>query len=1857
MDKDRSETDYQKQGLPALTPPSPIQDALPEWPRSQRNKTRWIGLHKSGFYFTHESSFAQPNTPHTSEHAQESEHFDPSTDYFCVPEREWRKLEALLERSEGGSVLITGYRGSGKSSLVKYTLSELNRKYRDREAELSEKTTTESHRNTFRRFEQIHINMSSPHDAHDLVKLMFKELLEHLKSNKAAIPKSIIKEVQRRYNRTISEKTEKHSLLTTLLSPVLQLQKDVENKYSRSTLAIAQSDLNYCIDLLQAHRIWLVFIFDELDKISPPGNDDPQKAHSEKLKQLQKIVADLKFLLSESNAFHILIAGKDVDDSWQEDQNKGEGLFESVFTLNIYLPSFFGSRLRPTLGPHKEWVIKRWRHVQQNAKPPSRRLSPNTTETTPESEDNHADQEKYGTRLITRPRKSHRHEACNRWLRRLLKIGLGLSITLAAQRILQITNNPFTPKKILNRLFEDLPFLEYIKNAIEFISSSWIFIITAFLATANFIFHKTNKMPRNIGYPLSEKNRKRIKRRFETRPLSKEEWKLIKEQENNQNLKQSENDEATQFVINEAIEELGISKKTWTYRTALLIIPHLAQYEIKALLRRRLYRIYVEERKIVKSANQAPDSEHHISTNELKLRILLDLPQKGPLNEDLFTDPKTIFSQRKCQRLQLFLKYLTYKGRGIPRKVLREFYTFVEHRSVVRTQRYDSEFWLKDFDDVDMIISIEYSVYQKMSFFANIVSHLERNTYFFRNLDDKGTVSTFHIIDYLLKFYRRGFSRRDLFNADFMTRRQELFPSQPLISRLLEILDGFLIAPTSPTSPTFVLLPRVQQDLSKLYLNFGPDQLELRFTPAEFQQELDDLEERSKIAASRPTENRLETFRLEVRRAKLFELLGSNFEARAAYGSALKWVMADLTNTLSEAQEDDTAHSKILEAKGVTYATFAIEIHQHTARIYEEMHEHRAALLHYHEAMNVHYALSENFQLNKIEETGGHIEAPISNPIALLIKSTPTQDLLQEDSTPTKLVLNSSHLEGKGSSQARLFWLITNTEHHWHLLEKQDPHTPSNRPNNKALPIETINEPENLHHTYNAAALVHEKGFERQAANRCLLMSYFYLLRINSEYAAISQMIFIGNFLTRRRQFRSALTWYKHALMMIANIRSSNAESGVRVIQEFSLHGKSELLGFISDISLATKGEAFLSTKDLYQLSQEKHLSYDSYIRAVRKGVFKFVNEYIEHPAPETRWQEYFISHSRSLAELANDKLAVIDAVLKKLMRREVEFATLIGKIHINSDAKEDNLTQLTELSHHWFSFFKGAEEALRLLCFSSTEKMRHDATNPGEIRDRRRFARLLQLCGLMLSNVSMATANLTTEAHLREIKFLLWLLGCKGGELPEALRNGQLYKHVETQIEDSFHEFKEAIPNSSIDLKSIQKGIKNWYKDSHEYTSELWGSLHRVFSYIVGRNVEGGSSVEALKEGIQDKFRPSSVSILWNLSHSEKTDQLMITGLVAELNGSFDKDYPDQRKALWVHSTFWCERALLSSVMIFRGALRDSYAGAANLSLGKLYLSSLAIWRNEIVDKFSDGKDKNYLKSDNEYRMAYSASKRFLVKALDIFRDEKAVGFPDLAVLGECYSCLADLMILRRILHEELKAHGNYPINLKREQVDLKIMDDEEPLDIQNQAFAYAGAAVDVISDELTEYTEGYRPRDDSFYAHRNMSDALRHHEICRAAGRRHPQFSNLVSAIRKDADSEDPTDKNWQDLLKKTHDKQLSELRRKLESLKRAAKAPSTVYEAELGKFLNDIAPLISLCNAIRPYHTIWNGEELQEIAKKLTEREKLSGKYCPCEDLSSALSIQFLSDDSTSSSLSLKHFIRSYYDGFSYNRDKTT
>lgn len=278
------------------------------------------------------------------------------------------ELDTLVQRilfSEGGSFLVTGYRGVGKTSFVGQVIRTLREAVAWARPVLGESVVVDVHLTIARPLppaELMHHIIRRLHDR--LAELGVLDRLDGALRERLTLA---TRRTSMNMTRRVAETLGTSVGVSEATVPRLGFFKAGFSRTRSRTQEAALEYLSYddkaaeydVIDIAQrlAHgyrrregwlQRWLparaaeasrvglkiVFVFDELDKLDDvnAAQERPDKPY------LDDLLHSLKNLFTTSGMCFVFVAGKDLQERWLEDVGRGDSVYESVFCYDKYLP-------------------------------------------------------------------------------------------------------------------------------------------------------------------------------------------------------------------------------------------------------------------------------------------------------------------------------------------------------------------------------------------------------------------------------------------------------------------------------------------------------------------------------------------------------------------------------------------------------------------------------------------------------------------------------------------------------------------------------------------------------------------------------------------------------------------------------------------------------------------------------------------------------------------------------------------------------------------------------------------------------------------------------------------------------------------------------------------------------------------------------------------------------------------------------------------------------------------------------------------------------------------------------------------------------------------------------------------------------------------------------------------------------------------------------------------------------------------------------------------------------------------------------------------------------------------------------
>lgn len=1252
--------------------PSPfpkLYHGRPDWPFRDDSHLFWIGLHTK-FAFAH--------------HPAESKHAQHSSSSFCKPRHLCEKLAGLITESKGGSILVTGYRGTGKTSLVNIALHEIseNKEVRAKIAAEIPKAGQASSKNGEAARAQLERCTA------------VKSRLDALEANLGPLEKE--------FQRAESKLDETERVYAEWLSRSQWLHSRAEHAEQQ---IVADPDHSNVPALSDA----LVCKFPALRE-RDDAKDKRDQAHAkylevkrehEQLRTIRDTLRQTYDVLCQAPEETEIVQPVDqylrVDVNLSSVTSAHEVLILTYEALQRRLREFksdYSTRMAQMdlrgVSLHLQTIDSFERVLRELEKQYSDLRASTTTETRSQAQgflrlgnrrsqesNSHPTQHTYNREALSR------HQALLVDILKELRLVFYRDDRSAAPRFLHpifvfdeldklLPVDPEQPRHAEGTALDETPQARKLAQLQRIVAELKFFFSQSpshQILIAGKDVDDSWSEDQNRGSGLFESifvANLHVPSIFscEFQPCS---FGLGREIERNPFVPPTGKPKSGSQELNDYYEtlarEIGIARNSWSFNTALLILPYLAEYETFQLLTRAAQR-------------KTDDSDQIKHWTKIALERIPHSPEiyKGTVRPEgrvAAWKHAGAMSERSCRRLNTLILYLTYKGRGIPRKILREFYDTVLARSAAPGDDPGRHKLGPDTDPdtVRYLIAFPQHHLQKMNFYATIVATLDLSYPELRGLNDKGRVAIFHVLDYILKFYATGFSLRDLEHANFMTTREEFFPSRQLATLILRLLDGRLWRRKDPRSPEYRLLHNVVHDLGVMFLRYGPEQSELRHTQSDFREEIHRLQILLQDVQDTPPEQRTAPVHAQIRLARIYEMTGNHHEARLGYYRALRWLRADIA-TLEKNTHQIKSHvpgADFTRSFMMAPATYAIEVLLAVGRLHEETGEHPAAIQHYLEAERIyryHDIHCNRYLALRAGANGMPDFAMDGDPSPADAESEPAglPDALRDIRSycpswlePTELCQTLIPASDPGFKQAHIGVCLA-------ICPKRPVTALELFGQISGLGAGLHGIAAGLVETLNHTAIAYAKLWENVSSNLQLLRALVHLRQIGDEYGVVDQMFLIGQIMLRKRDFRAACLWYLAALCNIRTLHDHGdavfAQTGAQWQTHAAATGtEAQILAALGDVWFATDGFAFLSPEEVASCQKE---GLDAFIvnqnlhEQARKSTLKVIHT-LRTYASEDRIEEYFHTQARYLFQAIGDSYNANDVYLRQLeVRAEI---------------------------------------------------------------------------------------------------------------------------------------------------------------------------------------------------------------------------------------------------------------------------------------------------------------------------------------------------------------------------------------------------------------------------------------------------------------------------------------------------------------------------------------------------------------------------------------------------------------------------
>ena len=239
-------------------------------------------------------------------------------------------LNTVLLNNKYGAFLVTGFRGVGKTTLVQSAVKALNIQMQSRVISINVNLSTER--------AYIDILFEISRKLHDEVKKsdIWYNLSRSERARIELINQRTLMDVK--YSQQTSGEiggsiTKANSLKTLSVSVDAKASHSVSEEDTLRNLTVSDIETEFYDIVKNIRKIKpeykVLIILDEIDKLT-----QDQKG----MECFEDILRQAKGIISGTSSIFIFIAGVDIYEKWEQDNNRIDSLYDSLFSWHLYLP-------------------------------------------------------------------------------------------------------------------------------------------------------------------------------------------------------------------------------------------------------------------------------------------------------------------------------------------------------------------------------------------------------------------------------------------------------------------------------------------------------------------------------------------------------------------------------------------------------------------------------------------------------------------------------------------------------------------------------------------------------------------------------------------------------------------------------------------------------------------------------------------------------------------------------------------------------------------------------------------------------------------------------------------------------------------------------------------------------------------------------------------------------------------------------------------------------------------------------------------------------------------------------------------------------------------------------------------------------------------------------------------------------------------------------------------------------------------------------------------------------------------------------------------------------------------------------
>jgi tetratricopeptide (TPR) repeat protein len=307
--------------------------------------------------------------------------------------------------------------------------------------------------------------------------------------------------------------------------------------------------------------------------------------------------------------------------------------------------------------------------------------------------------------------------------------------------------------------------------------------------------------------------------------------------------------------------------------------------------------------------------KHDVGSGVLKKAGMVDY-----YRQENYLEP--VYHEKPTTSLESFCRYVKFKSRGIPRKVIRELNDFI----VMKDDR--------------VFIYINPRKLKKVKFFSGVEKRIQDKIPLHFEHNDINKVLLYFIIDCSFKFYKDGLSVEDWETFSIMPDQEKILISKEIYSDSIKILEKAYIERSFGRKSMYQFMPIVVRSINYLIRILPHEQHDFNFSALDYKELLVDLEKvENQLEVSGP-EKRVASLRIQLQIAKIHAKLRDQTKAIDLFKKAVRIGIDEMERVLPlpESRDAFRLHHTILVLELMCEAYIEI------ALLYVELQSHKTAI-------------------------------------------------------------------------------------------------------------------------------------------------------------------------------------------------------------------------------------------------------------------------------------------------------------------------------------------------------------------------------------------------------------------------------------------------------------------------------------------------------------------------------------------------------------------------------------------------------------------------------------------------------------------------------------------------------------------------------------------------------------------------------------------------------------------------------------------------------------------------------------------------------------------------------------------------